>query len=395
MRVVHVITRLILGGAQENTLFTCEDLLARGHELTLVTGPALGPEGELIERARHNGVPLVIIDSLRRAVNPIRDAAAYLALKRELKRLRPEVVHTHSSKAGIIGRDAAHALGVPIVVHTIHGLPFHPYQSKALNRLYIALERRAARKSDAIISVADAMTEQAVAAGVAGPGLFRTIYSGMEVEPFLAETDEGMKVRREFGIPDDALVVGKVARLFHLKGHEDFLRAAALVARDNPKAHFLLVGSGILEKNLRALAESLGLADKVTFAGLAPPDRIPAMIKAMDVLVHASYREGLARTLVQALLSARPAVSYNVDGAREVVIPGETGCLAEPGDWQALAASTSKLLKDPALRERFGAAGRERLAETFRHETMAKHIEDLYLEIARAKGLQLAATPDE
>jgi len=389
MRIVHIITRLILGGAQENTLYTCEDLMGRGHEVTLVTGPALGPEGELVERARQKGVPLVFVDALRRAINPWRDAASYFALKRILRNAGPHVVHTHSSKAGVLGRKAARAAKVPIVVHTIHGLPFHPYQSALLNRLYVALERKAARASDAVISVADAMTEKALAEGVAPAEKFTTIYSGMEVEPFLDDSDDGSAVRAELGIPPGALVVGKVARLFHLKGHEDLLRAAAKVVEKVPAAYFLLVGSGILEARLRRLAAELGVAERVVFAGLVPPARIPTMIKAMDVLVHASYREGLARALVQALLSARPVVAYDLDGAPEVVLHGRTGYLVRAGDWRTMAERLIELLENENFRRELGRRGREHCRLAFRHEYMSERIEALYLELARKKGLEL------
>jgi len=387
MRIVHIITRLILGGAQENTLYNCEDLITRGHDVTLLTGPPLGPEGELVERARKNGVPLVFINALRREINPFRDAASYFAIKKYLKLEKPDVVHTHSSKAGIIGREAAGVAGVPVIIHSIHGLPFHPYQSAWLNRLYIAAEKRSARVTDKIISVADAMNQKAIAAGVAPTAKFTTIYSGMETGPFLDDSIEPARVREQLGIPADALVVGKVARLFHLKGHEDLLRAAALIAPKIPNVRFLLVGSGILESRLKKLASELGIGDKIIFAGLVAPERIPEMIKAMDVLVHASYREGLARALVQALLSARPVVSYDIDGAPEVVLPGRTGYLVSPGDWRTLAVRLTELLEDESKRREFGLNGRKLCSSVFRHEYMTEQIEKVYVDVARQKGV--------
>ena len=387
MKAVHIITRLVLGGAQENTVLTCEGLLRRGHDVTLITGPALGPEGELIKRARAAGVPVRIVDEMRRAVNPWRDLKSYYSLKKLVREIRPQIVHTHSSKAGIIGRKAAHAAGAPIIVHTIHGLPFFKYQSRAANWLYIALERRAAKISDRIFCVANAMTEGAVAAGIADRSKFQTIYSGMEVEPFLDDSVSPREVKKELGIPEDAPVVGKIARLFHLKGHEDFLAAAARISAKFPSARYLVVGSGILHDQLVGLARRLGILEKVTFAGLVPPDRIPALVKAMDVLVHASYREGLARTLVQALLSARPVVSYDLDGAPEVVLPGKTGFLVAPADIQGLADSVILLLSDPQLRQSYGEQGRRLFAEKFRHETMTAQIEEAYFDLARQKGV--------
>ena len=168
MRIVHVITRLIVGGAQENTLLTCRGLHESGrYEVTLVTGPAIGPEGELLSQAERSGFEVVVVPQMRREIHPLRDLASLRALRRIIAERRPQIIHTHSSKAGILGRYAAHREGVPIIVHTIHGLPFHPYERWWLNRLYVWLERRAAGWSSQLVSVADAMTEQAVAAGVA------------------------------------------------------------------------------------------------------------------------------------------------------------------------------------------------------------------------------------
>ena len=171
MKIVHIITRLILGGAQENTLITCEVLAERGHDVTLITGPALGPEGELFERALNDKYELLVIDKLRRAIHPVFDAISYSQIKKHLKQIGPDIVHTHSAKAGVLGRFAAYSLKAPggnkpHVVHTIHGLAFHPYQNQFLNKFYIAIEKAAAKKTDAFICVADAMTEKALAAGI-------------------------------------------------------------------------------------------------------------------------------------------------------------------------------------------------------------------------------------
>jgi glycosyltransferase involved in cell wall biosynthesis len=378
-KVCHVITRLILGGAQENTLYTAELLQASGrYDVTLVTGPALGPEGSLLERARRGPFRTVVLPQMRRAIHPWRDFSVYRALKKLFRRERFDIVHTHSSKAGILGRFAARKAGVPIVVHTIHGLPFHPYQPRLTHRLYVWLERAAARRSDKIICVADAMTEQAVAAGVAPSSLFSTIYSGMDLDLFLGADAERDAVRRRLGFGPDDLVVGKIARLFYLKGHEYVFEAFRRLAGRFPTLKLLLVHDGVLRGAFeRELARS-GLLDRAVFTGLVPPDEIPALIAAMDVLVHASLREGLARTLPQALAVGRPVVSFDVDGAREVVFDGRTGYLVAPKDVDALTAALEKLLADASLRRRLGDEGRRLVDPTFRKEHMVERIMALY-----------------
>lgn len=382
MRIAHVITRMILGGAQENTLYNCEDLQRfYGDNVLLITGPSLGPEGSLLERAQASGVPVRIIGSLRRSIHPWRDWRSYRELHEVLQEFRPEVVHTHSAKGGILGRAAAFRLQVPAIVHTVHGAPFHPYQSPLSAFAFRACERWAASRCDAYISVADAMTDLMVAAQVAPREKFTTIYSGMEVEPFLQAHEQRARVRRELGYADDHVVIGKIARLFHLKGHEYVIQAAAEVVRQNARVRFLFVGDGILADELRQQIAAAGLDAHFQFTGLVPPEQIPPLIAAMDVLVHTSLREGLARTLPQALISAKPVISYDIDGAREVVLPGVTGYLLPPQEVAGLAQAIVELAADAGLRERLGSEGRRRCADIFRHQHMTAEIRRLYVRV--------------
>ena len=379
MRIAHVITRLILGGAQENTLLSCEDLMRiYGDDVLLVTGPPLGPEGSLLERGRAGGVPIEVIPQLRRSIHPWRDWASYRRLKRTLRDFRPDVVHTHSAKAGILGRAAATAVCVPAIVHGIHGAPFHPYQGRLARTFFRACERWAASRCHAFVSVAEAMTELMVQAGVARREKFTTIYSGMEVEPFLDSEQHRERVRAELGYRPEHVVVGKVARLFRLKGHDDVIQAAGRAITAEPNLRFLFVGDGVLADRLRQQIAAMGLTEHFRFTGLVPPDRVPELIAAMDIVVHASLREGLARVLPQALIAGRPVVSYDIDGAREVVLPGQTGYLIPPLDTAGLARAILDLAADPALRRRLGSEGRERFTEVFRHERMTAEVRDLY-----------------
>jgi glycosyltransferase involved in cell wall biosynthesis len=379
MRIAHVITRLILGGAQENTLLCCEDLMRQyGDDVLLVTGPPLGPEGSLLERGRAGGVPLEILPALRRAVHPGRDLAAYYQLRRTLARFRPDVVHTHSAKGGILGRTAAWSLGVPAIVHTVHGAPFHPYQSWAARTAIRVCERWAARRCHALVSVAGAMTDLLVSAGVAPREQFTTVYSGMEVEPLLAAGMHRERTRESLGYAPEHVVVGKIARLFHLKGHEFVIQAARRVVEAVPQVRFLLVGDGLLRSQLERQIADQGLERYFQFTGLVPPERIPEILAATDLVVHASLREGLARVLPQALIVGRPVVSYDIDGAREVVVPEVTGLLLPAKSVAPLADALIRLARDPGLRERMGAEGRRRVAEQFRHERMTAQLRTIY-----------------
>lgn len=400
MRIAHLITRMIIGGAQENTLFNCLDLVRDfGDDCLLVTGPSLGPEGDLLSRSGYtegvNKLPeqsrggqfeIRQIDSLRRNIHPLNDWKAYRALKQVIRDYQPDVVHTHSAKAGLLGRLAAWSLKVPVVVHTIHGAPFHDFQPKPAREFFRRCERYAAGRCHHLISVADAMTDLMVSAKVAPAAKFTTIYSGMEVDPFLNADQHRQRVRESFGIQPDEVVVGKIARLFHLKGHDDLITSAVNVVKQCPKTRFLLVGDGILRSELEQRLESLGLKDRFIFAGLLPPHQVCEMIGAMDILVHTSLREGLARALPQALIAGKPAVSYDVDGAREVVISDVTGKLIPARDCQQLSAALIELINDREKRQRLGREGQRRFEKQFRHQYMTEQIRALYERLADTRG---------
>ena len=378
MRIVHVITRLIIGGAQENTLLTVEGLHHHYHDdVTLITGPAEGPEGDLFDRAEQLGLKVEVFPELVRPIRPIVDLKAYRRLRAAFRRLEPEVVHTHSSKAGILGRAAAWHEKVPAVVHTIHGMPFGKFETPLKNRLYIALERWAARRCHAIVSVCDAMTEQALAAGVGRPEQFLTVYSGMNADAFLDPPRSRDDVRRELGLADDEVAFATVARLFELKGHDDIVAVAADVLASNPKVRFVWIGDGILRDRLIADLERRGIRGAFILTGLVPPDRIPELLGAVDAVIHPSLREGLARVLPQALLVGRPVISYDIDGAREVVLP-ETGILLKPRDLDGLRRAILDLAASPEKRAAMGREGRSRFADQFRHETMTRQLRSLY-----------------
>jgi glycosyltransferase involved in cell wall biosynthesis len=381
IRVLHIITRLIVGGAQENTLLSVEGLnRVDGYEVTLLTGVDFGPEGDLLDRARRT-TRLIVLPELARKINPLADIKALWKLYRFIRKERYHIVHTHSSKAGVLGRIAAHLAGTPIIVHTLHSLVFHEYQPWIVNKLWRAIKKFCAPLTDHFISVSSIISEKAISAGIARPEKFTTIYSGMELDWFLNAEVDRQAVRREFGIPDQALVVGKIARLFNLKGHDQLMDAAPAIVERHPDVRFFLIGDGVLHDHLVARARRAGILDNFVFAGLVARERIPEMISAMDVVVHTSLREGLARVLPQALAMAKPCVSFDIDGAPEVVIPGETGYLVQPGDAEGLTDAVTRLLTDGVLRAQMGAAGRRRVDPAFRAETMVAEINKVYTEL--------------
>ena len=407
MKIIHLITRLIVGGAQENTVATVLGLHQKaGVEIGLISGPSWGPEGSLEsvvgrvtpcapptaeERAAGSGLPalplLTVVPELVRPVHPWKDWIAFRRLEKVLREQKPDIVHTHSGKAGILGRLAARRAGVPIIIHTIHGPSFGKFQNAASNFLFRAAEKYAARATTHFIVVADAMKQQYLAAGIGKPEQYTKIFSGFALEPFLAAKND-LELRRKLGIAPGDFVVGKIARLFKLKGHDDLFAVAPELVRQNPKIKFLLVGAGQWRAKFENLAKSLGLENHFIFAGLVPPADVPRYAGIMDALVHLSLREGLPRALPQALAAGKPVVAYDCDGASEACLDGQTGFLVEPGGLGELKNRLLQLANDPALRQKLGRAGTDFVRENFAVEKMVDAIYHLYLNLAAERGIR-------
>jgi glycosyltransferase involved in cell wall biosynthesis len=388
MRVIHVITRLIVGGAQENTVATVLGLHEKPRlEVRLISGPTLGPEGSLEPEIRNVPGLLTIIPDLVRPIHPFKDLSASKKLEKIFREYKPDVVHTHSGKAGILGRLAARRAGVPVIVHTVHGPSFGSFQNGLSNFIFCAAEKRAARDTTHFVVVADAMRDQYLAAGIGRPDQYTKIFSGFVLEPFLAAKND-MELRKRLGFEPDDFVVGKIARLFKLKGHDDLLAVAPALVRQNPKIKFLFVGGGEWRQRLETRAKNLGIEKHFVFAGLVPPAQVPRYVGIMDALVHLSTREGLPRVLPQALAAGKPVIAYDCDGAREVCFDGQTGFLIIPGDLPALKSRLLQLAGDAALCRKFGIAGSDFVRENFAVEKMVDAIYNLYQKLAAASGIR-------
>lgn len=389
MRVCHLITRLIVGGAQENTLDSVLGLRQLPEfDVSLIAGPTHGPEGSLEERARAVPGLLTLARHLVRPLSPWHDALAVAELIRLLRQRRPDLVHTHSGKAGILGRLAARRLRIPIIVHGIHGPSFGPWQGPVANFLFRTAERVAARWTTHFVSVAQAMSAQYLAAGIGRPEMYSRIFSGFDLRPYLELPPPPAEAcRRRWGLGSEHFVVGKIARFFKLKGHPDLFAAAPGLIRRCPRIRFLLVGDGAWRERFERQAGQPGLAGHFIFTGLVPPEEVPTMIGAMDVLVHLSRREGLPRALPQALAGGRPVVAWDCDGAGEVCLSDQTGFLLPLGDLKGLEEALLRLEADPALRRRLGQSGRQWVRCHFGLETMVAALAELYRRLAREVGL--------
>jgi len=379
VRVCHVITRLDLGGAQENTLYTVGHLRA-----PFAASLVCGRGGLLDDEA--SGLPVTFLPSLVRPVRPWRDLRALRDLVRLFRGERPQVVHTHSSKAGILGRAAARLAGVPVIVHTIHGFGFNDLQPAPQRAALVALERAAARFTTQFIAVSRANLEKGVALGIVPRGRVRLIRSGIPVAEFeKAGRDpalrSGRALRREVGLPHDAPLVGMVACLKPQKDPLTFVEAAARVAAVLPRAAFVMAGDGELRAAVQARAEARGLKGKLRLLGWRRD--MPRVMAALDVLVLTSLWEGLPKVLPQAIAAGVPIVATAVDGSTDVLSDGVSGLLCAPGDAAAIASGVLRLLGDPILGRTLAGRARAVLPE-FDIDGMVRAQEDLYRELLGA-----------
>jgi glycosyltransferase involved in cell wall biosynthesis len=325
-----------------------------------------------------HGYRVEVIDEMRRSILPLKDWRTYKMLIARLRELKPDVVHTHSSKAGIIGRWAAHRAGVPKIVHTIHGLAFTASTSAAVNGFYKMLERKTAPITHKIVCVADAMRDQSLAAEIGRQEQYVTVYSGMETSPFLDPPMPRAEARAKLGLREDDIAIGTIARLFHLKGHDDLLDIAPQLCSEFPSLRFLWVGDGLLRGEFERRIAEMKLQDRFILSGLVPPARIPELVNAMDILVHPSRREGLARALPQGSLASIPVVTYDIDGNKEALIHDETGFVIPAFDKQRLADAIRKLVREPELRRMMGVKGRTFALSRFDSKVMVEALEEVY-----------------
>lgn len=371
-KVVHLVTRLDLGGAQQNTLHTVRHLDRASYEPVLVCG-----RGGMLdeEAARDPSFRTVFVDSLRRDISPLHDLLALLELARILLAERPAILHTHSSKAGILGRLAAALAGVPVVVHTYHGFGFHERQPAFVRGSYVLLERLCARVTDALVFVSRSNISYAASHGIVRPEDAVLIRSGVELAGLPAPVDAA-KLKMSAGIGMHKPLVVSVGNLKPQKNAGDFVAAAAAVSARVPDARFVFLGDGPQRRELEAKAFALGLEGRLLFLGWRRD--AAQWLAAADAFVMTSLWEGLPRALVEAMKSGRPAACYATDGVVDLIRDGENGFLVAPGDHAALAERVVELLTDEPRRKALGAAAAASIGPEFDIDGMVRAQEALY-----------------
>lgn len=388
--VLHVITRLANGGAAENTIYTVNGLDRSAWQVDLAIGGTADDDRENGDRVEKLEIAPHV--TVHRIAGLVRDPG--LGELRALRQLRQliraggyRIVHTHGAKAGILGRMAAHRENVPVIINGIHGHTFSPQMSLPARTVYRGIERWVGRYTTHFISVGDDLRQQYLSAGVGTQETFSVIHSGMDLDRFLQagngdrhSLEERAAVRRELGIPENAVVVANISRMEPRKGHRFFLEAAAQVVHSagarSGDPWFVIVGDGPEEGALRAQAGHLGIADRTVFTGYRRD--VERMFAMADIVVLTSLWEGLPRVLVQAAAAGRPVVTFACDGAREVVHEGVNGHVVPMRDVSAVGGALNTLVHNEALRHSMGAAGRTLVNESWRVEAMVTQIDTLY-----------------
>ncbi len=382
IRVLHVITRLTLGGAADNTLRQIQALTRGGYDAALAVGLATS-DARFVERARGEGCRLVDVPALEREPQPTRDLRALGALVRLMRRERSVIVHTHTSKAGFIGRLAARIARVPAIIHQPHGHIFYAYYGATRTALYIGLERLAARWSDRLVTLTDRGIDEHLAVGIGRRSQFITVPSGVPTDELRARAPERAAARQALGLPADAFVVAAVGRLVPVKGFDLLVQALPALRDALPDALVLVAGDGPERERLAARAERLGVLDHVRLLGSHTD--VVDVLAAADVLAAPSRNEGMGRALVESMALGVPVVASTVGGI-PAVVDDDVGRLVASDDAGALAAALIELGTDRRLRAKLAAAARAR-ADDFSTTVAEAKMLEMYDGLVREKGL--------
>ena len=383
-KVIHIITRLDMGGSAQNTLLSCLGLDPALYSVTLVRGSTeesnmTREEGERLERdvtaLRRQGVTVISIPTLVRRISPANDLGAFVSMCRCIFALKPDIVHTHTSKAGLLGRVAAWLARVPLVIHTPHGHVFYGHFGPTFSRFFLLTERVLSRITNRLIALTPGEAEDYVDLGVMPPHKISVIPSGIDLSRFTGARVDRLSKRRELGLPLAALAVGFVGWLLPIKGLSFLVRAMPGILARHPESFLVLVGKGDEEGTLRSLADSLRLNGRVLFLGWRPD--VEDIIHCLDVLALPSLNEGMGRVLVEAMAAGVPIVASRVGGVPDLVWDGQNGLLVPPADSGALERAISQLFRNEPRRRRMGAKGKE-ICGQYSVESMVEHISNLY-----------------
>ena len=381
-KVIHIHTLPVISGSGLNTYLTMRGMDKTAYDVEL----ACAPGGKLIDLIRGHGMKVTLFKNLVQPLHPLKDLLGLIDLIRFLKKKPYHIVHTHNSKAGFIGRLAAKWAGVPVIVHTVHGFSFHEREPAWRQFLFRNLERLASHWCDKMIFISQPLIDWALRDRITRREKILKIYSGIELDHFAPVREEERNVlKKEWGIREEAPVIGIVSKLWEGKGHTTLIHAFEGLKREIPGAVLVIVGEGHLREKLADLACSLGLKDSVLFAGFQMDVR--GVMATFDVAVLPSFFEGMGRVLLEAMTMEKPVVASSVGGIPDLVHHGKTGLLVTPGSVSELKSALLTLIQNPALAREMGREGRKRISEEFSAGTMAQSVERLYRDLLHRKGI--------
>ena len=375
IRVARVITRLNVGGPAQQAILLAAGLDSGCFATTLITGRPGPDEGDLSGFALSRGVTPISIPDLGRAVRPAGDLAALVRLIRLFREIRPDIVHTHTAKAGTLGRLAARVARVPVTIHTFHGHVLDGYFSAPVTRVFLEIERRLARKTTRLVTLAPGLRDALLAMRIGLPDQIAVIPLGLELERFAEACRGGEALRRALDIPAGATVLGSIGRLVPIKDHATLFRALARPGDVLPM-HLLVAGDGECRGDLTRLAEALGIRSQVHFLGWRSD--LEAILDATDMIVSSSRNEGTPVALIEAMAAGVPVVATAVGGVPDLVQHDVTGWLVPPGDPEALAGAIRRLVVAPTIRARLAAAARPLALDRHGARGLIRRVEELY-----------------
>ena len=395
IKVLHIITRFDKGGSAQNTYLSLLGLRKKNYQLSLVSGLSLESEMKYeeikakekdIQILESEGIEFIQCPFLLRRINVIKDLKAFFDIWRIIKKYNPLIVHTHSSKAGLMGRLAAKLAGAPIIVHTPHGHVFFGYFGPFKTKLFIIFEKLASRITDKIVALTNREKKDHILFKIAEEDKFSVIYSGIELNILKeSSSEEKQNLKKELGIPENSLIVGTAGRLVPVKGPEFLVKASKYIISKYPDTYFMFTGDGPLEQDLKRKALEMGISDNIIFLGWR--DDLAKIISIYDIFVLPSLNEGMGRVLVEAMALGKSIVASNVGGIPDLVIHGKNGFLVPPKNPKELAKYIQVLLEDKDKREKMGLAGKE-MAYNFTSERMVEKIANLYKKLLTQKNIR-------
>lgn len=383
-KVLHIITLFNVGGATENTIFTVDGLVRKGYYVEIITGFSPSGEGSMHTISGGMNIPVLTFPNLKRNISPLRDLMIIYQLYRYIKKTKFDIVHTHSAKAGVVGRIAAWLANTPIVIHHNHGKPYHRFQKLFTRELYKFIEKLSSLICDKIVSVTYTIVEEMVADNIAPRDKFHVIRSGFDISHFSNyDKSKDAMLKEKYGVSDNDIVIGKIARFSVLKGHIYLLQAFEKIAQIIPNAKLVLIGDGEYKEILMKFINEHKLNERIIFTGLIWPNEIPALISILDLVVHTSLLEGLPRVFVQSMLIGKPVITFDLDGAHEVIEDGKNGYLVEPKNVDMLTEKILNLVSDVTKAREFGDYAKSNIKDDFSIDAMVENTHKLYQELLK------------